>query len=319
MSSDRRRLDSVASMYDARSERYDDNDVHVRQACDYLSWADLKPGENVLDLACGTGLVALGAKNLVGPSGRVVGVDISEGMLGVARRKAATMGFLEEDSVLFVKHDISDLTGLLETVAIPAQGPQGPPSQGGRSLDAHAHAHARFDVITCAAALILLEDPVAAVRNWRETVLAPVGGRVVTDVQTKDANIVMNVFADIARDLRELDHDQNKVNVSILWDAKRWQSKDALAEVMRQAGLTVERVFETEPYARQTYKCEQAGELFDKAVDKEMFRSFGAEDIRDTARDLFIRRFQDLAAGSTGSTGSVEEETRFWVIVASTP
>ncbi|KAK5269464.1 hypothetical protein LTR99_006898 [Exophiala xenobiotica] len=296
----RQRLESIASMYDTRSEQYDDNNVHVRQARDYLTWADLKPGENVLDLACGTGLVALGAKNLVGSSGRVVGVDISEGMLNVARRKAAAAAAAaqqEDDySVVFVKHDISDLTGLLESLAIAPHEPRGSSS----------HAHDRFDVITCAAALILLEDPVAAVRNWKETVLAPGGGRVVTDVLTKNANVVMNVFADIARE----------VGQTVAWDADRWQSKDALAEVMRQAGLVVEKVFETEPYARRTYKTEQAGEVFDGAVEKEMFRSFGKEDIRAKARELFMRRFRDLAVSN--GRGEIEEETRFWVVVAST-
>jgi ubiquinone/menaquinone biosynthesis C-methylase UbiE len=38
-------------------------------------------GERVLDLACGTGLVALAAAAAVGSSGRVVGVDLSGGML----------------------------------------------------------------------------------------------------------------------------------------------------------------------------------------------------------------------------------------------
>jgi ubiquinone/menaquinone biosynthesis C-methylase UbiE len=38
-------------------------------------------GERVLDLACGTGLVALAAAAAVGSSGRVVGVDLSGAML----------------------------------------------------------------------------------------------------------------------------------------------------------------------------------------------------------------------------------------------
>ncbi len=38
-------------------------------------------GEEVLDLACGTGMVTMGAAAAVGMSGKVLGVDISEGML----------------------------------------------------------------------------------------------------------------------------------------------------------------------------------------------------------------------------------------------
>lgn len=48
--------------------------------------ADLKPGWAVLDVACGTGVVARAARDAVGPEGRVTGVDISESMLAVAGR-----------------------------------------------------------------------------------------------------------------------------------------------------------------------------------------------------------------------------------------
>ncbi len=44
-----------------------------------------QPGERVLDIACGTGIVARTVAPLVGPSGRVVAQDISPAMLSVAR------------------------------------------------------------------------------------------------------------------------------------------------------------------------------------------------------------------------------------------
>jgi SAM-dependent methyltransferase len=43
------------------------------------------PGERVLDLACGTGIVARRVAALVGPSGRVTGLDLNPGMIRVAR------------------------------------------------------------------------------------------------------------------------------------------------------------------------------------------------------------------------------------------
>lgn len=52
-----------------------------------LEMADLVPGERVLDVACGTGLVTIRAATSVAPSGSIVGVDLSEGML--ERAKAA--------------------------------------------------------------------------------------------------------------------------------------------------------------------------------------------------------------------------------------
>ena len=47
--------------------------------------AQPRPSERVLDVACGTGVVARFAATLVGPSGTVVGIDLNPGMLSVAR------------------------------------------------------------------------------------------------------------------------------------------------------------------------------------------------------------------------------------------
>lgn len=68
---------------------------HRRQA---LLRAGLRPGMTVLDVAVGTGSVAGEALRLVGPSGRVVGVDPSLGMLAQARarlRLPAVQGLAE--------------------------------------------------------------------------------------------------------------------------------------------------------------------------------------------------------------------------------
>ena len=47
--------------------------------------AQPRPSERVLDVACGTGVVARIAATHVGPSGTVVGIDLNPGMLSVAR------------------------------------------------------------------------------------------------------------------------------------------------------------------------------------------------------------------------------------------
>jgi SAM-dependent methyltransferase len=48
--------------------------------------AGIAPGQVVLDVACGTGVVARAAADRVGATGRVVGLDLNEAMLTVARR-----------------------------------------------------------------------------------------------------------------------------------------------------------------------------------------------------------------------------------------
>lgn len=58
----------------------------------FLELADLKPGETVLDVGCGTGSLALVAKRAVGPEGAVFGVDASPAMLARATKKARRAG-----------------------------------------------------------------------------------------------------------------------------------------------------------------------------------------------------------------------------------
>jgi ubiquinone/menaquinone biosynthesis C-methylase UbiE len=53
-----------------------------------LRAAGTRPGNAVLDVATGTGILARKAAELVGPKSEVAGVDINEGMLAVARQKA---------------------------------------------------------------------------------------------------------------------------------------------------------------------------------------------------------------------------------------
>ncbi len=53
--------------------------------------AGIGPGTRVLDVACGTGIVARTAAPLVGADGQVVGVDLNPAMLAVAERVAPTV------------------------------------------------------------------------------------------------------------------------------------------------------------------------------------------------------------------------------------
>src|SRR5580692_9070825 len=57
-----------------------------------LAAAAPKPGEHALDIGCGTGTTLLRLADAVGPSGRVLGVDISEQQLTLARRRIAEAG-----------------------------------------------------------------------------------------------------------------------------------------------------------------------------------------------------------------------------------
>jgi SAM-dependent methyltransferase len=57
-----------------------------------FSWGDLQPGETVADLGCGAGFDTILAAQMVGPEGRVIGVDMTPAMLNKARRNAELLG-----------------------------------------------------------------------------------------------------------------------------------------------------------------------------------------------------------------------------------
>jgi ubiquinone/menaquinone biosynthesis C-methylase UbiE len=73
-------------------ERYFVPVIAAPVAHDLLSAAALQPGERVLDVACGTGVIARLAAERVGSSGKVVGIDVSPDMIEVARSTTAPSG-----------------------------------------------------------------------------------------------------------------------------------------------------------------------------------------------------------------------------------
>lgn len=77
----------------------------------------LRPGETALDLGSGAGKVCFIASQVVGPSGHVIGVDMNDDMLGVARRNAPEVASrLGYANVEFRKGKIQDLALDLEKV-----------------------------------------------------------------------------------------------------------------------------------------------------------------------------------------------------------
>lgn len=70
----------------------------------------VKPGETVLDLGSGTGKICFIASQVVGETGRVIGVDMTDDMLEVARRNAPVVAErIGYDNVEFRKGRIQDL------------------------------------------------------------------------------------------------------------------------------------------------------------------------------------------------------------------
>src|SRR5581483_666324 len=94
------RFDSVAGAYEKNI-----TPLFQAPAADLIQLAELRQGEAVLDAGTGPGTAALLAASKVAPTGSVVGVDLSEEMLAIARQRAASKGL----SVEFVRGDVEAL------------------------------------------------------------------------------------------------------------------------------------------------------------------------------------------------------------------
>jgi ubiquinone/menaquinone biosynthesis C-methylase UbiE len=106
--------------------------------------AGVAPGQTVLDVACGTGVVARTAADRLGGRGRVTGLDLNQGMLAVAAR---------------LRPDIEWRQGDAAALPFPA---------------------GSFDVVLCQAALMFFPDRAGALREMAR--VAVPGGTVAVQV-----------------------------------------------------------------------------------------------------------------------------------------
>ena len=128
-------------------ERYFVPAIGAPLATDLVRLAALRPGERVLDVACGTGVVARLASEQVGSAGAVAGLDVTPGMLAVARSATPPGASIEWHEA---------------------------------SADAMPFPDESFDVVLCQMGLQFMPDRSAALREMRR-VLAR-GGRLALNV-----------------------------------------------------------------------------------------------------------------------------------------
>ncbi|KAK3067050.1 hypothetical protein LTR53_016301 [Teratosphaeriaceae sp. CCFEE 6253] len=264
-------------LYDDRAISYDDS-WHPRFARHMTELADLQPGEDVLDLACGTGLATFPASIAVGESGTVIGVDISPGMLAQCESKRRAHAL---SNVTIYQHSITDLGSL--------------PGLDGKL----------FDVIICASALVLLQDPGDALRQW-VTFLKP-GGRLVTDVTHPASQISLIAFERVGRalgrplpfyrvpfqrpeDLRILMEEAGLRDVeTILLSQTDIDGTDALAAYRSEL---------EHPRVIKKFSVTDADRKFDEHIGSGPAETIAGPDIVDQARKLFAVEWAKLADAS---------------------
>lgn len=120
----------------------------------------VRPGEVVLDLGSGTGKIAFIAAQVVGPEGRVIGVDVNDDMLSVARRaKGEVARVLGYDNVEFRKGRIQDLD--LDLEALEERLRRNPV----HDLDSLEHLHAEMARLRAGSPLVAAESVDVVVSN----------------------------------------------------------------------------------------------------------------------------------------------------------
>jgi len=137
----------AADTYNAASDFYDHpaNTFWQRYGRRTVERLRLTPGTRVLDVCCGSGASAIPAAETVGPNGSVVGVDLAENLLELARTKAKKRGL---DNIQFQSGDLTQLP-----------------------FDENS-----FDVVVCVFGIFFVPDMHAALRELKR--VARPGGRV---------------------------------------------------------------------------------------------------------------------------------------------
>ncbi len=158
------------AVFSAAANHFDDEALSffARIGAHAVERLGLQPGERVLDVACGTGHATLPAAVAVGREGRVVGADLAEPLLALARAKAAGAGLTQVELV----------HGDFRTLPYP---------------------DGAFDAVICVFGIILVPDMEAATAElWR--MVAP-GGRLAITTWGPDLfQPVRDTFFAAARD-----------------------------------------------------------------------------------------------------------------------
>ncbi len=157
----KRMFDGIAGSYDRMNDLMTAG-LHHRWREMAVMLARVGPGSSALDVCCGTGDLAFALRRAVGREGRVVGVDVSDEMLDIAREKCGRNQLYVE----FRAGDVLDLPF-----------PDGAPGAEGDARGGGAGAAEGFDACTVGFGIRNVPDVVRAFSEMRR-VCRP-GGKVV--------------------------------------------------------------------------------------------------------------------------------------------
>ena len=198
----------AATTYNAASDFYDHPantfwDRYGRRTVERLR---LVPGERVLDVCCGSGASAIPAAKTVGPTGSVVGVDLAENLLALARSKASERGLTN------IEFRVGDMTQL-------------PFDEG------------TFDVVVCVFGIFFAPDMHAALRELKRVLrgggklaITTWGRRFFEPATAAFWESVRNVRPDLYKGFNPWDRISDVEAVRSLLTAAGFEKAEAVAE-----------------------------------------------------------------------------------------
>lgn len=261
----------IFDLYSSRASSYDESTGgwHVELANDFVTWLSVKPGENALDLACGTGLVTIPLARQIGPTGTVVAVDLTSEMLDVAREKSKALGAdTAAASMAKIEWHLEDITSL-KLLEIP-------------TVKEILTKNGGFDIISLCSAMVLLPDQPSALKFWVSDLLRE-GGRIIFDVPTEALTTQLLLSYHLCKAMGL------PTNLS---EGRSWiQSKDSVDSFLRDAGLTVERLFRTKSYLGETWyegDEETAKNVFDEKMNNKFYSIFVEKGVQDEAKIAWL-------------------------------
>ncbi|BAZ13943.1 type 11 methyltransferase [Calothrix sp. NIES-4071] len=143
---------------------YDSGRFYIPIAKRLIEIANPQRAHQILDIATGTGIVALAAAEKVGAQSKIIGIDISAGMLSNAKQKLVASGL---QNVEFIEADAELIDFGQDS----------------------------FDVILCSLAICYLTDIPAALHKWH-SFLKP-GGKLVFNAWTENAFTTSVLFREV--------------------------------------------------------------------------------------------------------------------------
>ena len=185
--------------YDAASLDYErgSRDFWEQVSSRTVALAMPKPGELVLDVACGTGPSVVAAARAVGPGGHVLGVDVADQMLAIAQEKVSIAGLA---NVELRRGDMTDLK------LSPAS----------------------FDVVLCVLGLFFVDDMPGLVRSLWE-LLRPGGRLAITVLGDRFFAPMLEVFVDGVH--------AERPGFDVVEPWRRTEDPATLTEIMTEAGI----------------------------------------------------------------------------------